>query len=245
MARSKRKESATGIYHVVTRGVNKRVIFEDDRDRERYLDYLRSSLDKSGGSLYAWCLMSNHVHLLASMELDALSAFMKSLNQRHAEYFNWKYGRVGHFYQGRFKSEPVETESYLLTVARYIHQNPVKAFMVPDCRYEWSSYGEYLGKEGLCDTDVVLGASGGLEGFLAFHSMVAFDDRCLDVVQQMTDEEAVAYAKMVLGDERFERLGESSRIERDHCLRTLKCCMLPMKQIARITGFSYSIVYRS
>lgn len=242
-----RKPSSTNIYHVVTRGVNKRDIFGDAGDRMRFLDILSAASEKHGAAIYAWCLMTNHVHLLLSVDFEELPKLMNRVDHGYARYFNEKDGRVGHLYQGRFRSEPVETEAYLLTVTRYIHQNPVKAFMTGDCDYRWSSYGEYLGGNGpkLCDTSTVLGAFGGLSGFLQFHSTVAFDDKCLEIKLKMSDDEAREYCSKVIGAMKLENLRHLDRHERDSCLRTLKCCMVPCDQLARITGASRSAVYRA
>lgn len=245
MGSKPREQSTADIYHVITRGVNKRIIFEDDKDRNCYLKYLSEELGNSGGAVYAWCLMSNHVHLLVHMEIGTLSKFMQALNFRYAVYFNTRHGRVGHLFQQRFKSEPVNDDSYFMTVFRYIHQNPVKAFMCRDCRFPWSSFGEYLGGSRLCDTEFALGLFGGIESLLDFHSTIAYEDRCLEVPLQMSDEEALQFAERVVGAETLAMLCELGKEERDARLRTLKNCMIPVVQLARITPFSKATIVRA
>lgn len=247
MAKRNTKESATDIYHVVTRGVNRRVLFEDENDRLRYLDYLVDSLGEHGGRLLAWCLMTNHVHLLVSIEFGHLPDFMRRLNHGYARYFNSKYDRVGHLFQGRFWSEAVETEEYLLTVTRYVHQNPVKALMTSDCNYRWSSYGQYAGNREfeICDTSTVMGAFGDLSGFLEFHSTLSLEDTCLEIKLQMSDEEAFDYASEIIGAEKLCGLRDAGKAERDACLRIMKSCMIPRDQIASIAGVSESMVDRA
>ncbi|MDF0728663.1 transposase [Cytobacillus sp. S13-E01] len=112
-------------------------------------------------TVYAWCLMSNHVHLLIKEGNDDISVTMKRLAVSYVKHYNWKYRTTGHLFQDRFKSERVENKKYLLIVVRYIHQNPVKARMVhqPD-KWRWSSCCEYYGRstfpKNLLDGDYVL-----------------------------------------------------------------------------------------
>ena len=173
MPRKPRKFSSTGIYHIMTRGIDRMAIFHDDEDRKKYLEILASCLpgeqgsnsgddrfchteggteeplsmrecvqvedgslvlasrDKGGrpqpASLYNYCLMDNHVHLLLKPGSEPLSCLMKRIGVRYAAYYKLKYHRTGHLFQDRFRSEAVEDDSYFLAVYRYITLNPVKA----------------------------------------------------------------------------------------------------------------------
>ena len=94
--------------------------------------------------LHAYCLMDNHVHLLLQEQEETLGEIMKRVGVSYAYWFNRKYERVGHLFQGRFRSETVEDDAYFLTVLRYIHQHPVQAKLVARCSdYPWSSYAAY------------------------------------------------------------------------------------------------------
>ncbi|NLA13250.1 MAG: transposase, partial [Tissierellia bacterium] len=127
MPRVARKLSETGIYHVIFRGVNRFNIFEEDKDYEKILEIISDLKEKISFDIYAYVLMNNHVHLIIKeLELGEISLIMKRILTRYAGWFNRKYDRSGILIANRFKSEPVETEDYLLTLARYIHQNPVK-----------------------------------------------------------------------------------------------------------------------
>ena len=128
--------------HVVQRGVNRQACFLDGQDKQRYLDYLRSCLALAPCYLHAYVVMSNHVHLLLSTQsTDSLSSMMKMLNQRYVQYFNWRYGRTGSLWEGRYKSCLVQGERYLLICQRYIELNPVRAGIVAlPGQYCWSSY---------------------------------------------------------------------------------------------------------
>lgn len=126
-AKKSREKSATAVYHVVFRGINRQVIFEDQEDRVKYLELLKAYQEISGFKIYAYCLMSNHIHLLMKEGEEELGIVFRRLGAGYVYWYNWKYNRRGHLFQDRFKSEPVEDDAYLLAVIRYIHQNPVKA----------------------------------------------------------------------------------------------------------------------
>ena len=127
MPRAARTKSETGIYHVMLRGADRRIIFSDDEDCDRFLDTLQKARESSGFKLYAYCLMGNHVHLLIEEEKEPLELIFKRIGASYVYYYNWKYGLHGHLFQDRFLSEPVESDAYFLDVLRYICQNPVKA----------------------------------------------------------------------------------------------------------------------
>jgi putative transposase len=147
MARHARKKSSSGVYHVIVRGANRQEIFHDEEDRIKFLVILQKYKTKSGLKFYAWCLMGNHVHLLVKEGSESISVVMKRLGVSYVIYYNWKYKTTGHLFQDRFKSENVETVDYLLTVTRYIHQNPVKAGIVTKPHHwRWSSCRGYYGQ---------------------------------------------------------------------------------------------------
>ncbi len=145
MSRQARTMSKTGYYHIIMRGNNKDYIFQSEDDKAFFKDILFSQQDEGLISIVAWCLMDNHVHLLLKAELVKLSLALKRVNIRFAMRYHKKHNSVGHVFQDRFKSEPIETEEYLMLVTRYIHNNPVKAKMVENATdYKWSSYNSYL-----------------------------------------------------------------------------------------------------
>ncbi|MEA1940284.1 MAG: transposase [Candidatus Caldatribacteriota bacterium] len=145
MPRKARKLSSTNIYHVMIRGNRKQDIFLDDEDRFKFLKVLRKVKQKKEYTLYAYCVMNNHVHLLIKEKDEQLSQTMKRINVSYANYFNKKYRQVGHLFQDRFKSEPIEDDNYLLAVLSYIHNNPLNAFIVKKLEeYAWSSYCLYI-----------------------------------------------------------------------------------------------------
>jgi len=147
MPRKARKLSSTNIYHVMIRGNRKQDIFLEDEDRFRFVKILKKVKLKGEYELYAYCIMSNHVHLLIKEKDEQISRVMKRINISYVNYFNQKYRQIGHLFQGRYKSEPIESENYLLSVLSYIHNNPLNAFIVKNLEeYPWSSYYLYTKK---------------------------------------------------------------------------------------------------
>jgi len=148
MARPLRLEYDGALYHVTSRGNAQQQIFSDDRDRHRFLEILGDVVSRYGWICHAYCLMSNHYHLLIETPQAHLSRGMQLLNGVYTQWFNRYHKRVGHLFQGRFKGILVEKDNYLLELARYIVLNPVRAKMVRKvCDWPWSSYTATAGEE--------------------------------------------------------------------------------------------------
>jgi REP element-mobilizing transposase RayT len=161
MPRHERYKSKTGYYHIMMRGNERKNIFIDEEDKLRFIETLDFKKEENRFELHAFCLMDNHVHLLISEGTEEISNVMKRVNVSYVIYFNKKYKRIGHLFQDRFRSEAIEHEQQAITVARYIHQNPLKAGMVKKIEdYKWSSYQWYIGNprylKKLVDTEFVL-----------------------------------------------------------------------------------------
>ena len=146
MARPLRIEYPGAFYHVTSRGNEQKDIFKSQKDREKFLDYLASATERYGAVLHAYCLMTNHYHLLLETPDGNLSQIMRHINGAYTTYFNVKRKRAGHLFQGRYKAILVEFDEYAMELTRYIHLNPVRAGMVvlPE-DYSWSSYHSYIG----------------------------------------------------------------------------------------------------
>lgn len=145
MARQLRIEYPGALYHVTSRGNEKKDIFRSIKDREKFLSYLSSAWERHGAVFHAYCLMSNHFHLMVETPLGNLSWIMKHINGSYTTYFNVKHKRAGHLLQGRYKAVLVQADAYAAELSRYIHLNPVRAKMVstPE-EYRWSSCSRYL-----------------------------------------------------------------------------------------------------
>lgn len=133
-------------HHIVQRGHNRQVVFAEEADFERYVAALRRYSLEFGVRVYAWCLMTNHIHLLlCPSDSSGLSKLMKRLADRQTRYHNQLESRTGSLWEGRYKSSVVHSEGYLLACCRYIELNPVRAFMVTEPgEYRWSSYRERM-----------------------------------------------------------------------------------------------------
>jgi len=148
MARQLRLEHHGAVWHAMSRGNNRCDIFLDDADRRKFLSLLEITVERFGWLLHEYALMTNHFHLAIETPEPTLSVGMKWLNQNYAQWINKRHGRVGHLFQGRFKSCLIEKETYLLEVMRYIALNPVRAHMVQRPQdYRWSSYRAKIGLE--------------------------------------------------------------------------------------------------
>ncbi|HXH90018.1 MAG TPA: transposase [Thermoanaerobaculia bacterium] len=148
MARPLRLEFADALYHVTSRGNERRPIFRTIRDRQQFLLFLGIAVKRFGWSLTAWVLMTNHYHLVMQTPDPNLSKGMHWLNSRYANWFNRTHGRCGHLFQGRFKALLVDREAYFAEVLRYVVLNPVRANLCarPE-EYRWSSYRSTAGLE--------------------------------------------------------------------------------------------------
>jgi len=141
MARPLRVQYEGAVYHVTSRGNAREKIFLTDDDRRRFLNVLDDVVSRYGWICHAYCLMSNHYHLLIETPAANLSRGMQFLNGVYTQSFNRHHKRVGHLLQGRFKAILVEKETHLLELARYVVLNPVRAKMVRSARdWPWSSY---------------------------------------------------------------------------------------------------------
>lgn len=219
MARKARAEVEGGLYHVITRGNNRRQIFNSPADYEKFLSQLAVQKAKLSFFLYAYCLMTNHVHLLLERQASAVGQIMHRLLTGYAQYYNRRYRRVGHLLQGRHKAILCQSEQYLAKLVRYIHLNPVRAGMVTRPEdYQYSSHRGYLGMEpaGIVDVDPVLRHFGASKAVARarYREFVA-----AGIKQGHCEEFYAAEEGRILGSEEFidatiHRIGETGRANR-------------------------------
>jgi REP element-mobilizing transposase RayT len=163
MARKPRIHLPGGLYHVIFRGNGGQDVFITDTDCYRFYLLLQDGCHRFGYRIHAFCLMTNHIHLVLQVGDVPLSRGMQNLSFRFTRWINWREKRTGHLFQGRYKAVLVDGDSYLLELVRYVHLNPVRAGKVTDPdEYPWSGHRTYLGKERLpwMTTDVVLAQFG-------------------------------------------------------------------------------------
>lgn len=146
MARPLRIEFSGALYHVTARGDRREPIYDDDADRERFLEVLGQVVSDFNWICHGYCLMTNHYHLVIETPDGNLSKGMRQLNGVFTQYSNRRHARTGHLFQGRYKAILVDGDSYLLELARYVVLNPVRARMVADPGdWRWSSYSAMVG----------------------------------------------------------------------------------------------------
>lgn len=150
MPRGPRLDAPGVLHHVMVRGIERRPIFRDDRDRRDFVARLAALAEARAWAVYAWALLPNHLHLLVRTARRPLARTMGSLLTGYAGAFNRRHHRHGHLFQNRDKSIVVEEEPYLLELTRYIHLNPLRAGLVRDLtaldRFPWTGHGVLLGK---------------------------------------------------------------------------------------------------
>jgi putative transposase len=219
MARKARAEVEGGLYHVITRGNNRQQIFDSPPDYQKFLSLLTVQKAKLPFFLYAYCLMTNHVHLLLERQTSAVGRIMHRVLTGYAQYYNRRYRRVGHLLQGRHKAILCQSEPYLAELVRYIHLNPVRAGMVTRPEdYEYSSHRAYLGMEpaGIVDVDPVLRHFGASKVVARARYQALVKAR---IKQGHCGEFYAAAEGRILGSEEFvdatiHRLGETSKANR-------------------------------
>ena len=147
MARPYRLESENTLYHITSRGNDRKNIYASEFDNEKFLEYVLKAKKRFKFRLYAYVLMTNHYHLLIETLQPNLSKIMHFINGSYTTYYNVKRKKAGHLFQGRYESIIVDKDSYFEVLTKYIHLNPVKARIVnvPE-EYKWSSYRGFIGE---------------------------------------------------------------------------------------------------
>ena len=227
------------------RGINRQRIFEDEEDYKKYLWELKRFQEICGYQLYAWCLMPNHIHILIREGNEPLEQVFRRIGASFIYWYNMKYERIGHLFQDRYKSEPVEDSAYLLTVVRYIHQNPVKAGICKKTAdYRYSSYSEYLNGGALLTRDMLLKQIS-IDQFVEYHGELNADN-CLEVKEterkRSTDEQLDELIKKRFG---IQTTTDVQRMESQKQAEVIKMMVKSggsIRQISRLTGVSIAII---
>ncbi len=252
MPRKARTISSSGIYHVILRSVNQQIIFEEESDYLKFLYILSDCKKKYDFDLYAYCIMSNHIHLLLMDPSHQLSSIFQSLEGRFARWYNQKYNRFGHLFQERFLSCPIEDNTYFFNVLLYIHNNPVKENM---CRfiteYRWSSASAYYGqKNSIINTDFACSLIGTKELLLNMfsHEQPVGSDEAFELSKSQplyyVDEKALTVFKHLSGCASPSDVQKMPRANRNELIRLLYKNSLSYNQISRYCGISRATVYR-
>lgn len=212
MVRPLRIQYAGAWYHITCRGNERARIFRSDKDRHKFLELLDERAQEFSLEVHGYCVMDNHFHFLLRTRLPNLAKFMQRFNTAYIMYFNKKYGRAGHLYQGRYKAILVDADSYLLELSRYMHLNPVRLRRFKGVpfeekvrtleQYPWSSYSAYIGRQEIpfLYKDIVLGMIGGngRERYRLYREFALIGLR-----QGIKNPLREKKAQAVLGDDRF------------------------------------------
>lgn len=249
MPRKARKMSSTHIHHVVIRGIDHQTLFEEVKDYLKYLDILAFYKEECNFNLYAYCLMSNHVHLILRTNDIPLDIIFRKINTRYAVWFNMKYQRCGHLQQDRFYSEPIDNISYFLTAIRYIHRNPCKAGLEisPGMSYQWSSIYAYLNNNSnLIDIDYVYKIISPYD-FLNYNAVNA-NDTCLDIDQspkRLPDDVAKDIIYSISNCKTSTDFKNLNLLDRNKYLKLAKNKGISIRQLNRLTGISIGVIQRA
>jgi len=249
MPRKPRKQSSLNIYHVVIKGLNSQLLFEEAKDYAKYLDFLNLHKESCDFDLFAYCLMSNHVHLLIRTKEVALETIFRKINTAYASWFNMKYSRSGHLQDGRYYSEPINSLDYLLAALRYIHKNPLKADLENSVgsRYPWNSYHAYIKQnDDLVDTGFILSTFTSLDNFIDFHSSDS-ESTFIDVdniKHRIPDDVARELIEQYCNVEYPTDISKFSLIDRRNAIFILYENGISIRQMNRLTGIPRGVIDR-
>lgn len=240
MSRKPRLLTESGIYHIILRGNNQQNIFCDKQDKLFCINRLKKYSSELKVSIFGYCLMSNHIHILLKTD-NHLSIFVQKLANSYVYYFNRKYERSGHLFQGRFKSEPVEDAEYFKTVLRYILQNPIKSGNADFINYRWSNLKNLI--EDISDgiTDFILlykklGKEINIKQFLLQtekHCCMEYENKFI-----FPDSRCVNFIRQILKIKNPYKFMTLKQEEQKEKIRQLKLNGFSINQISRITGIS-------
>lgn len=253
MGRQARKISRSGLYHIIFRGISRQNIFEETADYEKIKQIIQRVKEETKMQVYAYCLMSNHVHMfIKENEAGQISSIMTKILSHYATWFNIKYLRTGTLFGSRYKSEPVEDECYFLSLARYIHQNPVKAGMTLSAKdYEYSSYNDYANNlMGLTDVDFLLDVlstnrSKAIEAFVDFHKNEETEDFEIVNAQGKNSAQVRRLIMREIDGKTPETIKEMPKQERNELIKKLVDEVgISKSALERATGISRGVIIR-
>ncbi|MFT4297120.1 MAG: transposase [Micropruina sp.] len=240
MPRHARQLAESGIYHAMLRGLNRDAIFLDDEDYARFLHALTLARDASGSAVLAYCLMPNHVHLVVRTAREPIGTTMKRLGVSYASWFNHKYERVGHLFQDRFRSRPVENDEYFVTLLRYVWNNPVAAGLSQRAEeYRWSSRRLLGRRTQLVDAEELARLlPDGATSDLSENPATPPSDPFQEGRQRCTQDAVDQLLRSVCGAESPDEFLDFAASTRRRAVGELRTRGISYAQIARATGMS-------
>lgn len=253
MSRPPRVISKTGMYHIIFRGINRQDIFEEAKDYKKLLDIIKKVKEEMQFELYAYCLMSNHVHLfLKEKESGDIKKIMHKVLTTYVGWFNFKYERSGSLIGNRYKSEPIEDDEYYNALIRYIHQNPLKAKIVAELsEYKWSSYVDYLSnrESEIVDKDFLLKVldkdnARAIKSFEELHQKSEEQNFEISESIKQTDDQIRRKMQSVLKIKDLTTIVSIGKEERNEKIMMLRDAGFSVREIERLTGVSRGIIQR-
>lgn len=258
MPRPLRTVSETGIYHVMSRGSRRKVIFHNSEDKQRFINIMIKKKMNGSFSLYGYCIMDNHYHLLIKEEKENLPTIMKMINAAYAIYYNERYEGIGHVFQDRYRSEAINNDTYLLGVIRYIHNNPIKAGMEKRIQdYPWSSYQQYFyykRDNELLNISFILNIlsndfNKAIDMFNEFNNMDNEDMYLEDYCEKEEEDKVKRYMEQIIEEREISMYDLLNKWEfvglRNSMIKNIKTTsMLSITKLSSITGISRSIISR-
>ena len=254
MSRQRRQLSTSGLYHIIFRGISRQNIFEEEKDYKKLKEIIKKVKDEMTFELYAYCFMTNHVHLfIKEKEFGDISKIMTKILSHYATWFNIKYQRSGTLFCNRYKSEPVEDERYYLGLIRYIHQNPSKAKMVSDIsQYPYSSYSDFFKNETeITDIDFTLdiinenNRKGALEQFKEFHCTEETENYEITESRKKSSEQVRRIIMSEISGDEPEIIKTYDRDKRDTLIKKLVYEKgISKSALERTTGISRGTIIR-
>ena len=234
---------------MIMRGNGKQILFECDDDYRKFLHLLEKNVKAvKTVEVHAYCLMNNHVHLLVSSWKNGMSGLMHRLGSQYASYYNWKYDHTGHVFQGRYRSEMIRDNGYLVSVLRYILQNPVKAGLSSAALYPWSSYGAYGRADSFVKTDLFLPLIGDIPDFERFilSDEKSDDDERIIRAAAISDPDVEAHRliRELCGVEHAAELKNWPAAKRNEALRIIRDHGVSVRRLERLSGVSRGVISR-
>lgn len=233
------------MYHLILRGNNCQNLFYKDNDRSFFIKRMKKYADELNIDIYGYCLMNNHVHMLIGKANEYLSLFVQKLANSYVYYFNHKYERSGHLFQGRFKSEPINDDIYFKTVLRYILQNSENAGMGDFTKYPWNSYHELTttSPDNSTNYSYVFKLFGSQRQSLDF-ILIRKHDICMEYENKMffSDSKVYQLIKAIFNIKYPSQLKKLDFDTQVLNLKRLKALGISINQIARVTDIPKKII---
>lgn len=240
---SKYNNNKAGYYHVISRGINKQIIFEDDNDYSRYLNFLTKYVVIYNVNVLSYCLMNNHVHILVYGDIQEISRFMKCVNQCYVNSYNLRYERIGSLIQNSLKKILIADTRYLSNVFFYILKNPARANISSGDNYLWNSYKEYFHDSCIIDNIMAKEIYGDVQNLE--HIIKA--DNNINVIWKHNPEKDAVLRDLIYNKYNITNMKQIMYVSiniRNEIIKILKENGMSGKKICSITGLSRGIVQK-